>query len=227
MCFSSFLFLSKKKSVLYLLLRGMEHVPQDGCCVYHGNMRHDEKAGTIRAGQLYQTDGACCFVHANPCIDKRHAIFQCDGSQCVRWIPLFSKIRHAGEEFEHIYELAKKPLCVLNWAKNRAMLIISYIRLKFKFASNFFSVFYHFFDWPICSMFVLNVCVRLSSHTLCYAFSSFTSTYFVSLELVVFPLFWTNFGCVPWYSWDYLSPLKFRIPLIFASRGAKIGGSDI
>ena len=37
--------------------------------------------------------------------------------------------------------------------------------------------------------FVLFVCVRLSSHTQCHAFSLFTSPFFVSLELVVFPLF--------------------------------------
>ena len=41
--------------------------------------------------------------------------------------------------------------------------------------------------------FVLFVCVRLSSHTQCHAFSLFTSPFFVSLELVVFPLFWTKF----------------------------------
>ena len=28
--------------------------------------------------------------------------------------------------------------------------------------------------------------------------------FFVSLELVVFLLFWTDFGCVLWYSWDYI-----------------------
>ena len=36
-------------------------------------------------------------------------------------------------------------------------------------------------------MFVLYVCVRPSSHTLCYAFSLFTSPFFVSLELDVSP----------------------------------------
>ena len=36
------------------------------------------------------------------------------------------------------------------------------------------------------------VCARLSSHTICYAFSLFTSPFFVSLKFV-FPLFWTNF----------------------------------
>ena len=52
--------------------------------------------------------------------------------------------------------------------------------------------------------FVLFVCVRLSSHTQCHAFSLSTSPFFVSLEPVVSPFFGQNFGCVIWYSWDYI-----------------------
>ena len=81
MCFSSFLFLSKKKSVLYLLLRCMEHAPQDICFIVIVCMR----------GAGLFSDGMCCFVRANPCLNRRHVKFHSamgpsvsDGSP---WIP--------------------------------------------------------------------------------------------------------------------------------------------
>ena len=66
----------------------------------HFHIRHGEKSGTIRVGQLYQTDGCAvlCFVPTLASIgDMRYFT--------VRWVPvclmdpLDSKIRYAGDEF--------------------------------------------------------------------------------------------------------------------------------
>ena len=55
---------------------------------------------------------------------------------------------------------------------------------------------YMFYVCALC------LCSPFVSHSICHAFSLFSSPFFVSLKLV-FPLFWTNFGCVFWYSWTY------------------------